>query len=68
MSVEMSPEAVAARLRRVAELADLRTERRLDTKIDHSPEAVDRRLRTVSALRRLCLDLAARTEGRSSGR
>lgn len=59
MSIDMSPAAVSARLRRVAELSDLRSDRRLREKIDYSPEAIDRRLRKVSALRRLCLTLAS---------
>ena len=59
MSTDMSPAAVSARLRRAAELSDLRMDRRLDAKIDYSPEAVDRRLRKVSDLRRLCLNLAS---------
>lgn len=57
MSVDMSPEAVTARLREVSRLADLRPENRLASKVDMSPEGVTRRLRQVSQLRRLCLRL-----------
>jgi hypothetical protein len=62
MSVDMSREAVSARLERVGALSDLRAERRLDAKIDYGPAAVDLRLQRVAALRRLCLDLAAAPE------
>lgn len=57
MSVDMSPGAIAARLRIVAALTDLRTERRLDAKLDMSGPAIMRRLREVEQLRRLCLAL-----------
>jgi hypothetical protein len=53
----MSPGAIAARLRIVAALTDLRTERRLDAKLDMSGPAIMRRLREVEQLRRLCLAL-----------
>lgn len=59
MSADTSPAAVDARLRRVADLADLRTERRLAAKIDYTAEAIDRRLRKVSERRRLCLSLGS---------
>lgn len=49
--IDMSPEAIGARLRRVAEL------RRPRTLVDMSPEAVSRRLRRVSELRTLCKKL-----------
>lgn len=68
MSVDRSPEAVSARLRRVAELADLRPAERLSAKIDYSAESVSRRLRQVSQLRRLCLDLAQRPGDPGPGR
>lgn len=64
MSVDMSPEAVGARLREVGRLSDLRSERRLDTKVDMSPEAVSRRLEQIEQLRRLCLSLRATPEAR----
>jgi hypothetical protein len=59
-ALDRSAEAVTARLRQVAALADLRVERRLACKLDYSPEAVTRRLRQVSELRRLCLGLRPR--------
>jgi hypothetical protein len=58
VSVEMSPAAIDARLRRAAQLADLRTEQRLACKIDMSPRTIAARLREVERLRRLCLELA----------
>lgn len=58
MKHDLSPSAVSARLKRAAELSDLRSEHRLGAKIDYTPEAVDRRLRKVSELRSLCLRLA----------
>jgi hypothetical protein len=51
---------VAARLRELSRLADLRVDRRLDLKVDLGPEAVTRRLRRQSALRTLCLRLGMR--------
>ena len=57
--VDMSPSAVTARLRRVAELSTLDPARRLDAKIDMSAGAVTRRLQRVSQMRRLCLALGA---------
>lgn len=59
MSVDYAPKAVLSRLRRVAELTDLRTENRLRAKIDYSPEAVLQRLRQVEAARRACMTLGA---------
>lgn len=55
---DLRPHAVTRRLRRLGELADLRPDRRLATKVDMSPGAVTRRLRRVAALRRLCLACA----------
>lgn len=46
--------AVTARLRRQAELADLRPAARLAYKIDMSPAAVTRRLRRQAELLRAC--------------
>ena len=54
----MSPGAIGERLRRVAELADLRLGHRLDAKVDLSPEGIARRLREVARLRDLCRKLA----------
>jgi len=57
MTVDMSPEAITARLRRVSELSDLRAELRLHGKIDDSPEAVTAGLREALSLAELCLAL-----------
>lgn len=57
MSVDMSPAAISARLRRCSDLADLRAEARLSAKIDMSPLGISRRLRQVENLRRACLAL-----------
>lgn len=62
MSVDMSPEAITARLRRASELADLRPEHRLDAKLDMSPAGITRRLRQASELRDACLKLAKATK------
>jgi hypothetical protein len=51
------PAEVAARLREVGRLSDLRADRRLDTKVDMRPEGVTRRLRTVGRLTALCARL-----------
>jgi hypothetical protein len=51
--VDMSPEAIEARLREVSRLRDAR--RLLE--VDMSPEAIERRLRKVSELRDLCKKL-----------
>ena len=56
----MGPQAVQARLRRVAELADLDPARRLDAKIDYSVDAVSRRLRAQAMLRESCRKLGQR--------
>jgi hypothetical protein len=56
--VSMDPEAIHARLKQVSDLADLRPEHRLDTKIDMSPAGVLQRLRIASELRDLCNALA----------
>ncbi len=52
---DMSPKAVAERLREMSRLSDLRSEKRLATKVDMSPRAVTRRLRQQSELRAVCL-------------
>ena len=59
MSVDLSPAAVAARLRRASDLAgSLRPEDRLETKIDLTEAGVSRRLREASDLLDLCRALA----------
>lgn len=61
MTVDMSPEAVAARLRQASDIAgSLRPEARLETKIDMSATAIAARLREASDLLDLCRTLAAR--------
>jgi hypothetical protein len=57
----MTPAAVSARLREVGRLAELRADRRLETKIDMSPAAVSGRLRAVGRLAALCLRLGRRS-------
>lgn len=57
MKPDMSAEAISARLREVAAMADLRPERRLDAKIGYAPADISRRLREVEQLRRLCVKL-----------
>ena len=55
MSVDMSAEAIDARLREASRLAGaLRPEARLDTKIDTSGPAVAARLKQASDLLDLC--------------
>jgi len=56
--LDMSPEAIAQRLRAVSTRADLDPAHRLHAKLDVSPPGIVRRLRTVGRLRRLCLKLA----------
>lgn len=58
-TVDMSPEAIRARLAEVAAISDLDRERRLDGKIDYAPEAVRARLVEVARLLDLCLALGA---------
>jgi hypothetical protein len=58
--VDLSPMAVSERLRRVAELTDLCTTRRLDSKLDMRPAGVSARLRTVGQLHALCVRLGKR--------
>ncbi len=54
MKVDLSREALHARLRYASEISDLRAERRLDSKLDMSPAGIERRLREVSELLQLC--------------
>jgi hypothetical protein len=68
MSVATEPGEVTRRLRRLAELADLRPERRLDAKVDRSAAAITLRLRRVSALRAFCVELGRASAGDRSGR
>jgi hypothetical protein len=56
----MDASAVSARLRELGRLSDLRTERRLDTKVDMRAAGLSRRLRTVAGLTALCLRLGRR--------
>lgn len=56
--VSMDSEAILARLQRASDLADLRPEHRLDSKLDMSPAGVLRRLQIASDLRDLCNALA----------
>jgi hypothetical protein len=56
--VDMSPEAILARIREVSRVSDLTAETRLDAKLDMSPEGILARLREVSELLDLCERLA----------
>lgn len=59
MSVDLSPEAISARLRQASELAgSLRPEHRLETKLDLTGAGVARRLKEASDLLDLCRALA----------
>ncbi len=59
MNVDLSAQAVEARLRQASRLAgSLRTERRLDAKLDMSSAGVAARLKTASDLLDLCRVLA----------
>ncbi len=51
----MEPARVTARLREQSASSDLRSDRRLATKVEMSAEAITRRLQRVSALRDACL-------------
>jgi len=51
----LEPAAVTDRLRRLAEMSDLTTSRRMEAKIDFSSAEVTRRLLTQSRLRDSCL-------------
>ncbi len=60
MSVDMSPDAIDARLRAASAVAgSLRPEDRLATKIDLSEQGVTRRLKEASDLLDLCRALSA---------
>lgn len=60
--VDMSTTAVSERLKTMSRMSDLRTDNRLDTKVDMSPQGITRRLRLQSRLRRLCLTLGKPSE------
>lgn len=51
--IDMSPGAIAERLRRVARISDLRPDHRLDGKVDMSSTGIVSRLREVSELNAL---------------
>lgn len=55
--IDLSATAVTARLRRAAQLSDLRSELRLLPKLDMTPSGITRRLESVESLRRFCLEL-----------
>lgn len=57
--VDMSPEAIEARLR-LCNPPDLRPEHRLHHKLDMSPTGIERRLRQVASLHRLSQWLMSR--------
>ena len=61
--LELTPQAVTARLRAVSAVADLRPEHRLDAKIGLSAADVTARLKVASELRALCLRLASLRNG-----
>jgi hypothetical protein len=63
MKVDLSPEAIADRIRTVSERSDLRAERRVFAKVDMSGEAVARRIRAASEMLGLCRRLG--TAGRA---
>jgi hypothetical protein len=69
MSVDMTADAIDARLRSASRLAgSLRPEHRLDTKIDMSGAAVAARIREASDLLDVCRELArAGAAWRASG-
>jgi hypothetical protein len=59
MKIDLSADAIEARLRKVSRLAgSLRPEARLETKLDLSAVGVDARLRQASDLLELCRALA----------
>lgn len=58
MTVDMSPEAIWARLQYVSSISDLDRDKRLHGKIDYSPEAVRARLIEVGRLLDLCRALS----------
>jgi len=57
MTVSLDPKAILERLERASELADLRSERRLDAKLDMSAAGIRRRLELVGELNELCAAL-----------
>ena len=66
MKVDMSPQAIDARLRLASQLVgSLRPEERLSTKIDLSEAGVTSRLKEASDLLDLCRQLARARPGRS---
>ena len=62
MSVDLSAEAVTARIERASALSDLAAGKRLEGKLDMSAEGVSRRLREACELLDLCKSLRADTE------
>jgi hypothetical protein len=58
--LDMSPQAITARLREISAISDLAPERRLEGKIDVSPQAITARLREAAALLELCEKLSQR--------
>ncbi len=58
-ALDMSPEAISARLRAASQMSDLSPDRRLDAKLDMSSAGVTARLREASDLYDACLRLAA---------
>ena len=65
-TLALDADSIRARLQRASDLADLRPEHRLESKIGMSAEAVLARLHEVSELRALCLELER--AGRSSAK
>lgn len=57
MSLDLSADGIARRLREAAGKTSLDPRHRLDAKIGLTAEAIARRIRTASQLRRLCLRL-----------
>ena len=63
--IDMSRSAITARIREVADRADLRAELRLVHKLDMTPAGITARLAAVESLRRLCVALGE--IGRNNG-
>ncbi len=57
--LDMSGEAIWARVNAASAVSDLSPETRLDAKLDMSAEGIARRIQTVSDLRDLCMQLQA---------
>ncbi len=57
--IDMSPDAVAARIVDVGRQSDYHPDRRMDAKVPMTPEAVTARLREASELLALCQALRA---------